>query len=187
MTNAPDDWVSWFVAGRAVHFRADSPRGREIVVALAHLEHPSRICQAPKGGGICGRPFAGRKGQKWCSDLCALRARRSAKPASETSENARRHRPTREPISTDIGTRETPGHSVAAAPVIADTADISDTPARPCANCGVDITGKRKGAVVCGDSCRKAITRRARQIAGQAELTDLLGQPVVDVDTGGLL
>lgn len=70
-------------------------------------------------------------------------------------------------------------------PVIADTADISAASDRRCANCGRDISHRRKIAVVCGDTCRKALARRARTIAGQAELSDVLG--VVDVDTGDRL
>lgn len=170
--NGRTDWVSWFVGGRAVHFLTKGATGQAIVARLAELEGEIRRCAAPG----CDRPLSGRAGQRYCSKACTKRGERSVRDVRDPGRSGRSGLALPdEPVSETSG----PQLSGTSRVVIADTATVPD---RQCVNCGRDLTDKRKGAVVCGDTCRKALARRARQIAGQADLSDLLG--IVDVDTG---
>lgn len=81
MTITHVDWVSWFGKdGVARHYRADTAVGQEIVRRLAEAEAANmRVCRAPRAlfpDEECGERFVGRKGQKFCSKACALRAQR---------------------------------------------------------------------------------------------------------------
>lgn len=158
------DWVSWFVDGRAQHFRADSPSGIAILAALAEVERPARRC------AVVGCSEHARGRSRACSDSHARALRRGRDVAVRTSDGpALPDSPETRTFDADL-----PGATRA---IIADTADASTLPERQCANCGADISSKRRGAVVCGDACRKAIARRARTIAASAEISDVLGQP----------
>lgn len=80
---ATEEWVSWFGPdGVARHYRADTAVGQEIVRRLAEAEAATaRYCTAPKPlypNQSCGVLISGRKGQKYCSKPCALRASRAS-------------------------------------------------------------------------------------------------------------
>lgn len=130
----------------------------------------------------CSEPA--RRKSSTCSPRHARAAQRARFEAAKRSDGpALPALP--DPAPTATNDPPSPGVS---RPDIADTADNSATPEKRCANCGLDISSKRAGAVVCGDTCRKQIARRARKIAAAAELSDVLGQPTLfDVDTGGRL
>ena len=161
-----EEWVSWFVDGRAEHFLCDSPTGRAITAKLAELDEP-RHCSIAG----CERPARGRS--ETCSESHARALRRTTKKAREARDRERIRRPKLVSGPDLPGTPETrtsdaplPGTMT---PVIADTADTD----RRCANCGRDITHRRADAAVCGDRCRKALARRAER-AGEQLVLDLV-------------
>lgn len=176
-------WVSWFEAdGRAHHYPADSERGRWIVDQLA--EATSIVCSAP---GCETRFVPTRKGHTCCSSKCTravsrernvVRARRDADRV-RAMHDKRSASTYRESDSTDKQPISRPDYQDVRAefgPVIADTADTD----RRCANCGRDIGHKRAGAVVCGDTCRKALTRQAAR-GGEQLVLDLADLEAVEL------
>ena len=174
------DWVSWIVGGRFQRYRVDSPTGRAIVARLADLEAVSRRRCTVDG---CDEPARPR------SSTCSPGHARAVRRVRDHARNVRVSG------SSAPALPETPERRTSDSPlpgatrtVIADTADISGLPERRCANCGCDISDRRADARFCKrDACRKALTRRARTIAGQTDLLELLGRPVVNVDTGDVL
>ena len=81
------EWVSWFVNGKACHFSVESKAGQQVLERLGALGS-GVVCLAPQAGSneVCGKVIAGRSDKKFCSKVCAERARRSDQDARRASK-----------------------------------------------------------------------------------------------------
>lgn len=156
------EWLSYFDdRGDARHVPANSPRGRVVLADI--VAETTRTCAVDD----CTRPARPRSAT--CSEAHARQLRRAVR-IGKRPRFGRKWADLPETPETRTSGERLPGMM---RPAIADTADTFDPAARRCAKCGRDITTKRVGAVVCSDACRKAIARRAAQLARQGDMTEL--------------
>lgn len=105
-------WVSAFIPGGIIHVPTDTPRGQQILADLIAAgwqtgsARSDATCQAPRAlfpNLICGNTFRARKGQDYCSQTCAKRARRQGRQkAACPSESPFWTQTPEVPFSTDI-------------------------------------------------------------------------------------
>jgi hypothetical protein len=83
-----NEWVSWFIDGKARHFSVESKAGRQILEHLGSLGS-AVVCRAPKSESpneVCGKVIAGHRDKKFCSKACQMRAIRSAQDARREAQ-----------------------------------------------------------------------------------------------------
>lgn len=163
----PIDWDEWFSRGnwparfepdgRAHHYPPDSPAGKQIIaelIAHAELDAPTSapVARQTVGTGSVRPENGSRLPQSIQTDSASNRP--NSRAADQVQRAQRRS-------------------------VIADTGPADGSPnadSRRCAQCGRDIDHKRAGARVCGDTCRKALARKAGAIAAAEDLSALFDE-----------